>query len=172
MCSQTRSISPCLPYLLTECYSAPPSRLPCLECQEKHMIHPVTRSMVFRILVCMLAVTQLVACGGGGGGSASVGGSTPGGTGTTQTSSLSLSWVAPVARTDGTPISLADIEGYKVYYGTSAGSYTGVADITDGSQTSVTITGITSGTYHVAMTTYDTNGLESPYSAEVIKTTQ
>lgn len=120
----------------------------------------------------MLAVTQLVACGGGGGGSASVGGSTPGGTGTTQTSSLSLSWVAPVARTDGTPISLADIEGYKVYYGTSAGSYTGVADITDGSQTSVTITGITSGTYHVAMTTYDTNGLESPYSAEVIKTTQ
>jgi hypothetical protein len=137
------------------------------------MIRLVTQSWIFKVLVCMLAVTQLTACGGGGGGStASVGGSTPGGGGTPQAASLSLSWVAPVARTDGTPISLADIEGYKVYYGASAGNYTGVASITDGSQTSVTITGVTSGTYHVAMTTYDTNGLESPYSPEVVKTTQ
>jgi hypothetical protein len=59
-----------------------------------------------------------------------------------------------------------------VYYGASAGNYTYVADISDGSQTSVTITGVSDGTYYVAMTTYDTNGLESAYSPEILKTTQ
>jgi hypothetical protein len=100
------------------------------------------------------------------------GGSTPVSTGTTKSSNLSLSWVAPTMRADGTPISLADIEGYKVYYGTSTGNYTDIVDITDGSQTSVTITGILDGAYHVAMTTYDTNGLESAYSPEILKATQ
>ena len=125
-----------------------------------------------KVLVGMLAVSQLVACGGGGGGNASTGGSATVGTGSTQSYDFSVSWVAPVTRTDGTPISLAEIEGYKVYYGTSTGNYTSVADITDGSQTSVTITGVPDGTYHVAMTTYDSSGLESSYSPEVIKTTQ
>jgi hypothetical protein len=130
----------------------------------------ITQFGIMKVLVGVLVVSLLVACGGGG--NTAAGGSTSVGTGATQSSSFSLSWVAPVTRTDGTPITLAEIEGYKVYIGTSAGSYSNIVDITDGSQTSATITGLSGGAYHVAMTTYDNNGIESPYSPEVIKTTQ
>ena len=38
-------------------------------------------------------------------------------TGSATTGSLALSWSAPVARADGTPLSLADIDGYRIHYG-------------------------------------------------------
>jgi hypothetical protein len=119
----------------------------------------------------MLAALQLIACGGGGSSNTTSGGLAQSSNGTPQSSSLSLNWVAPVIRTDGSPISLADIDGYKIYYGTSAGNYTDSVNVNDGSQTSVTISGLPAGTYHLVMTTYDTNGLESTYSSEVLKTT-
>lgn len=89
-----------------------------------------------------------------------------------QISDFSLNWTAPVARADGSPLSLADIDGYRIYYGTSAGNYSTSVDITDGSRTSVTVTGVPAGSYHVVMTTYDTSGVESVYSPEVLKTVQ
>jgi hypothetical protein len=136
------------------------------------MIRLITQLRIMKILVCMLAVSQLIACGGGGESNTTTGASTLVSTGTPQSSTLSLNWVAPVTRTDGSPISLAEIEGYKVYIGTSTGNYTDIVNISDGSQTSVTITGILNGTYYVAMTTYDTGGLESGYSPEILKATQ
>lgn len=87
-----------------------------------------------------------------------------------QASDFSLNWTAPVARADGSALSLSDIDGYRIYYGTSAGTYSSSVDVTDGSQTSVTVTGVAAGTYHVVMTTYDINGIESVYSPEVLKT--
>lgn len=136
------------------------------------MVRLITHYRILKVLVGMLAVSQLIACVDEGNSASTTSGSMPGGGGTTQSSSLSLSWVAPVTRADGTPISLADIDGYKVYFGTSTGNYTGSVDVTDGSQNSVTVTGLSGGTYHVAMTTYDNNGLESITSPEVIKTAQ
>ena len=43
--------------------------------------------------------------------------------GTVQTGSLTLQWTAPVARADGTPLYLADIDGYRIFYGASANNY-------------------------------------------------
>jgi len=94
------------------------------------------------------------------------------GTGTSQPYDFSLNWTAPSTRADGSPMSLSDIAGYRVYYGSSAGSYPNSVNVTDGSQTSVTVAGVMAGTYHVVMTTYDINGLESPYSQEIMKTAQ
>lgn len=140
------------------------------------MVRLITQFRITKVLVTLLSVSQLIACGGEGNtntaASGSNSGSTQVGTGTTQSSNLSLDWVAPVTRADGSPISLADIDGYKVYYGTSTGTYTNSVNINDGSQTSVTITGLSGGSYHVAMTTYDTNGLESSYSPEILKAAQ
>lgn len=144
------------------------------------MVRLITHYRILKVLVGMLAVSQLIACVDEGNNASTTSGSMPVGGGTTQSSSLSttqssslsLSWVAPATRADGNPISLADIDGYKVYFGTSTGNYTGSVDITDGSQNSVTVTGLSGGTYHVAMTTYDNNGLESIYSPEIIKTAQ
>ena len=83
--------------------------------------------------------------------------------------SFSLSWTAPVARADGTPLSLADIGGYRIYYGTSSGNYPNTIDVSDGSAQSATVNNLPLGTYRTVMTTYDSNGLESARSAEVVK---
>jgi len=84
-----------------------------------------------------------------------------------QTGSITLSWKAPVARSDGTPLSLADIDGYRIHYGTSAGNYTNHIDLADGSAQSVVLTDLPVGTYYLVMTTYDVDGRESSYSGVI-----
>jgi len=68
-----------------------------------------------------------------------------------------------------TPLSLADIDGYRVYYGTSAGNYTNSIDVTDGTAVQVTLTNLPLGTYYIVVTTYDVGGRESAYSPVVIR---
>jgi len=87
-----------------------------------------------------------------------------------RTGSFSLNWTAPVARADGTPLSLADIDGYRVYYGSSQGNYPNSIDVTDGAAVSTTVSNVPAGNYYVVMSTYDMNGLESAQSSVVIKT--
>jgi hypothetical protein len=89
-----------------------------------------------------------------------------------QTGSMSLQWTAPVTRADGTPLSLSDIGGYRVYYGTSAGSYPNKIDVADGTAQTITITDLPVGSYRLVMTSYDANGLESAYSSMVTKNAQ
>ena len=67
-------------------------------------------------------------------------------------------------------MSLADIDGYRVYYGSSRGYYPNQVNITNGSLTNATIENLAPGNYFVVMTTYDNAGLESSYSVEVTKT--
>jgi hypothetical protein len=86
------------------------------------------------------------------------------------TGSLSLSWVAPAARADGTPLSLADIDGFHIYYGNSAGSYSYNVNVTDGTVQTVTLKDLAIGTYYIVMTTYDVDGRESARSVVVKKT--
>jgi len=88
------------------------------------------------------------------------------------TGSFSLGWSAPVVRSDGTPLSLADINGYRLYYGALPGTYPDVVEVSDGSATSVTVTGVPRGTRYVVMTTTDSAGRESVYSREVSKIAQ
>jgi hypothetical protein len=80
--------------------------------------------------------------------------------------SATLTWSAPTTNTDGTP--LTDLAGYKIHYGTSAGSYTKTIDV--GNVTTYTVNNLTSGTYYFAVTAYDTSGNESSYSNEAYKT--
>ena len=86
-----------------------------------------------------------------------------------KTGNLDLSWSAPATRTDGEPLSLSEINGYRLYYGKQKGTYIKGANIKDGAAQSVTVTGVPVGTYYVVLTTYDANGIESDYSAAVKK---
>lgn len=104
----------------------------------------------------------------GSGSSGSTGGSTGGGS-TPTTGSLSLRWTAPSARSDGSALALSEIGGYKIYYGTSRGNYSGSYDQTNGAATSATVSNLASGTYYLAMSTYDRSGREGSRSAEVTK---
>jgi hypothetical protein len=82
--------------------------------------------------------------------------------------SARLAWGVPTTYTDGTP--LTNLAGYKVYYGTSSGSYTRIIDV--GNVTTYTINNLSSGTYYFAVTAYDIQQIESSYSSEVSKTFQ
>jgi len=89
-----------------------------------------------------------------------------------QTGSFTLNWTAPATRADGTPLSLADIAGFRIYYGDSAGSYPHSVNIADGTAQNATVTDVPVGTHSVVMTTYDMGGRESGYSAAISKTAQ
>jgi hypothetical protein len=157
------------------------------------------RAGIVRSLLTVVVVMQLVACGGGGGGGGNAASGSGSGTlsssstttatsnrtptsgattsssttssqsSTNATASLSLGWVAPVARADGTPLSLADIDGYHIYYGNKAGSYPNRVKVTDATLQQVTLKNLASGTYYIVMTTYDVDGRESGYSMMVKK---
>lgn len=72
------------------------------------------------------------------------------------TGSVTLAWSAT---TD------PSIAGYNVYYGGVSGAYTN--KIPSGNSTSVTVSGLVPGaTYYFAGTTYDSSGVESPFSSE------
>lgn len=152
--------------------------------------HALIRGGIVKSLLTVMVVMQLVACGGGGGSGASGSGSgtvsssgtstaasnstststTSGQSSATDTGSLSLSWVAPVARADGTPLSLADIDGFHIYYGDKPGNYPYRVKVTDGTSQRATLKGLAGGTYYIVMTTYDVNGRESGHSKMVKKT--
>lgn len=147
----------------------------------------------FNALAAAILALQLVGCGGGGGSSSSGGtdGASLSGTsvGDTATSTdgatagdttgnmqpnngagtLTLQWVAPVTRADGTPLSLADIDGYRIHYGKAKGKYHRHATVADGTAQAITLKNVPPGTYYVVMTTFDVNGLESRESTPVKK---
>lgn len=129
-----------------------------------------------RLLLAAILTLLLGACGQDSAGIASASGAATGtttGTSTpasnTTTGAISLSWTAPVARTDGTPLGLSEIAGYRVHYGKTAGNYPNHINITNGSLQSATLTGIPVGTYYISMSTYDNSGLESSFSAPIVK---
>jgi VCBS repeat-containing protein len=84
---------------------------------------------------------------------------------------VSLSWVAPSQREDGTPLSLSEITGYKVYYGTAQGQYPNSTTINDSTAVGHTFTNLPAGTYYFVVTTIDTEDRESGYSPEIKKAT-
>ena len=76
--------------------------------------------------------------------------------------SASLSWVAPVANTDGSILN--DLAGYHIYYGTSATALTNQISVTGGSSTTYVVSGLATGTYYFAVTAYTSAGTESAQS--------
>jgi hypothetical protein len=94
-----------------------------------------------------IPVTMNIGGGSGGGGGGGGGGS----------ASVTLTWNA-----NGE----SDLQGYRVYYGTSSQNYTTNTDV--GKVTSYTVSGLATGiTYYFAITALDTAGNESGYSGEV-----
>ena len=79
-----------------------------------------------------------------------------------------VAWAAPVQNTNGTP--LTNLAGYRIYYGTNSASLNQTVAVTDPTQLSYVISGLTSGTWYFAVASYTTSGEESAPSAPVSKT--
>ena len=116
-------------------------------------------------IAALLLTAQLVACGGAG--SDEEAAST---VSVASASSVTIAWTAPVARADGSPLSLAEIGGYRVYYGASQGDYPNRVDVADSTAAEAVINDLPAGTYYFVVTAYDTAGRESGFSPVVIET--
>jgi hypothetical protein len=86
------------------------------------------------------------------------------------TGSARLSWEIPSSRTDGSPLSLSEIAGYRLYMGQSSDALNMILDLNDSSIKSHTVKELSTGTYYFSVTTYDTEGNESTFSNIAVKT--
>jgi hypothetical protein len=84
------------------------------------------------------------------------------------TGSATLTWNPPTQNTDGSP--LTDLAGYKIYWGTSQGTYPNSVTLTNPGLTSYVVTNLVSGTYYFVATALNSEGVESSYSASASKT--
>jgi hypothetical protein len=78
------------------------------------------------------------------------------------TGSAAVSWVAPTENINGT--ALTDLAGYNVYYGTNSESLSQKAEVSSAGATGYTVTGLGSGTWFFAVTSYTADGVESARS--------
>ena len=84
-----------------------------------------------------------------------------------QTGSTALSWTVPTSRTDGSP--LANLAGYKIYYGRMSGIYDYKIDINNPGILTYVVENLVSGDWYFALVAYDSEGLASDRSNEVLR---
>ena len=82
--------------------------------------------------------------------------------------SVTLSWIAPTMNSDGSP--LKNLAGYKIYYRRNSDSDNQQIRVNNPGTTIYVIENLSPGTYYFSATAFNTSGLESSFSAEVMKT--
>ena len=119
----------------------------------------------------------LAACSGGGGAGSSTSAAAPPASAAPITPAnpppassgiAELTWTAPTQNEDGT--ALTNLGGYKVRYGQAPGTLSEVRDIANPATTSVTIEGLSSGTWYFTVASYTNAGVESVPTGAVSKT--
>jgi hypothetical protein len=84
--------------------------------------------------------------------------------------SVSLSWNAPTENEDGS--ALTDLAGYRLYWGTSSGSYPNSVTINNASVTTYVVDNLAPGAYEFVATSFNTSGVESEYSNPAVRVVQ
>jgi hypothetical protein len=84
-----------------------------------------------------------------------------------QTGSTTLSWVAPTTRTDGSP--LTNLAGYKIFYGRMSGTYDHQININNPGISTYVVENLVSGDWYFALAAYDSQGIDSDRSNEVLR---
>lgn len=84
--------------------------------------------------------------------------------------SVNLSWTAPDKRTNGKSLPLSQLAAYELAYTGGTPAVTRVVQISGGSSTKYTATGLTPGAYQFTISAIDTDGLKSAASTSVSTT--
>jgi hypothetical protein len=79
-----------------------------------------------------------------------------------------LDWMPPTQNSDGSV--LTNLAGYTVYYGTSPNDLSQSVKVTNPGLTAYTVTGLNSGTWYFAVTSYSADGVESGRTSTVSTT--
>jgi hypothetical protein len=86
------------------------------------------------------------------------------------TGSAMLSWMPPTQNTDGSPF--MTLSGYRVYWGTAAGSYPNSVTLSNPGLTSYVVSDLARGSYFFALKALSSTGAESDFSNVAAKTVQ
>jgi hypothetical protein len=128
----------------------------------------------FTNLSLLINITALLTACGSDGYDNPIGDSEPS-VGDDEPSLLSLDWKIPSEREDNTVLPILEIQGYRIFYSKTKGSYlyTDSILVSDGSAHQFTIPAqtIPSGKYFIVMITTDTDGRESYYSDPPLEVT-
>jgi hypothetical protein len=84
------------------------------------------------------------------------------------TAAVTLTWQPPTQNSNGTPLN--NLDGYKLYYGQTAGSLSNVVEISNPSTTSYSVQNLAPGTYYFAVASFNSTGIQSSLSSEVSTT--
>jgi hypothetical protein len=76
-----------------------------------------------------------------------------------------LDWLPPTENSDGSV--LTNLAGYTVYYGTSPDNLSQTVKVTNAGLTAYAVTGLTSGMWYFAVTSYSADGIESSRTTTV-----
>jgi hypothetical protein len=129
---------------------------------------PKIRSFVLASVVA----ASSVGCGGGGGdsSSASVGGANPPPANPPPPAALgsaTLSWTAPMANTDGSPLN--DLSGFEIRYGQNPNALDSTQTINGVGNLTYVISNLTSGTWYFSVAARNSAGVASNPSVPVSK---
>jgi hypothetical protein len=86
------------------------------------------------------------------------------------TGSATLSWTPPTTNTDGSP--LTNLAGYRLHWGTAAGTYTSSVRLDNPGLASYVVENLAPGTYYFVVTALSSTGAESQFSNVASKTIQ
>jgi Putative Ig domain len=89
---------------------------------------------------------------------------------TASTGAATVDWTPPTENTNGTK--LTDLAGFRIYYGTSAGTLNQMVQVASTAQTSTTISNLAAGTWYFGGVAYTTAGTQSAMSKVVSATIQ
>lgn len=79
-----------------------------------------------------------------------------------------LKWLVPTTNADGTALNMAELGGYKIFYGRSSQGYDLTIDIKNGLLDTYKIDGLAPGVYYFAIKAYKKAGVESQFSNEAV----
>ncbi len=79
-----------------------------------------------------------------------------------------LDWMPPTTNMDGSP--LADLAGYRIYWGTTPGSYPNSVTVNNPGLASYMVENLVPSTYYFVTTAFNTSGIESEFSNIAQKT--
>ena len=81
--------------------------------------------------------------------------------------SVTLTWTAPTENEDGS--TLVDLAGYRIYYGTSSGSYDHEINIDNPGLTTYVVENLVPDTYFFVATAFNESDIESGFSGEAVR---
>ena len=83
--------------------------------------------------------------------------------------SVTLNWQPPTQNADGSP--LMDLSGYNIYVGTNSDTYDYMEIRLDNpGLTTYVVESLEPGTYYFAATAFNSSGVESSFSGEIVRT--